>query len=109
MEGRRHGRGWGDVGDARGCGARARRHVPTSGGCKRGAGGEGWESHRVGPLRELFHVRVAAIPPRAAMRSQASVSALWRATTVCHSAPHMREWVPPVAMDRPQTHASSPS
>ena len=46
--------------------------------------------------------RVAAIPPRAAMRSQASVGALWRATTVCHSAPQMREWVPPVAMDRPQ-------
>ena len=47
--------------------------------------------------------RVAAIPPRAAMRSLASVSALWRATTVCHSAPHMRKWVPPAAMARPQT------
>ena len=104
MEGRRHGRGWGEVGDARGCGARARRHVPTSGGCRRGAGGEGWESHRVGPLRELFHVRLAS-----GCDSSAGGNALWRATTVCHSAPHMREWVPPAAMDRPQTHASSPS
>ena len=48
--------------------------------------------------------RVAAIPPRAAMRSHASVNALWRATSVCQSAPHMREWVAPAAMDRPQTH-----
>ena len=30
--------------------------------------------------------RVAAIPPRVAIRSHASVSALWRATTVCQSA-----------------------
>ena len=60
MEGRRHGRGWGEVGDAGGCGARARWHVPASGGCRRGAGGKGWESHRVGPLRELFHVRLAS-------------------------------------------------
>ena len=60
MEGRRHGRGMGGVGDAGGCGARARRHVPTSGGCRRGVGGEGWESHRVGPLRDLFHVRLAS-------------------------------------------------
>ena len=60
LEGRRYGRRWGEVGDAGGCGARARRHVPTSGGCRRGAGGEGWESHRVGPLRELFHVRLAS-------------------------------------------------
>ena len=59
MEGRRHGRGWGGVGDAGGCGACACRHVPTSGGCRRGAGGEGWESHRVVPLRELFNVRFA--------------------------------------------------
>ena len=50
--------------------------------------------------------RVAAIPPWATMRSHASVNALWRATTVCHSAPHMREWVPPAAMDRLRTHAS---
>ena len=28
MEGRMHGRGGGGVGDAGGCGARARRHVP---------------------------------------------------------------------------------
>ena len=56
MEGRRHGRGWGEVGDAGGCGARARRNVPASGGCRRGAGWKGWESHCVGPLRELFHV-----------------------------------------------------
>ena len=56
MEGRRHGRGGGGVGDAGGCGARVRRHVPTSGGRRRGAGGEGWEPHRGGPLRELFHV-----------------------------------------------------
>ena len=60
MEGRRHGRGWCEVEHAGGCGARARRHVPTSRGCRRGAGGEGWESHRVGPLRELFHVRLAS-------------------------------------------------
>ena len=60
MEGRRHGRGGGGVGDAGGCGARARRHVPTSGGCRRGAGGERLESHRGGPLRELFHVRLAS-------------------------------------------------
>ena len=60
MEGTRHGRGWCEVGHAGGCGARARRHVPTSGGCRREAGGEGWESHRVGPLRELFHVRLAS-------------------------------------------------
>ena len=59
MEGRRHGRGGGGVGDAGGYGARARRHVPTSGERRLGAGGEGWESHRVGPLWELFHVRVA--------------------------------------------------
>ena len=60
MKVRRHGRGWGGVGDAGGCSARARRHVPTSGGCRRVASGEGWESHRVGPLRELFHVRLAS-------------------------------------------------
>ena len=60
MEGRRHGRGWGKGGDAGGCGARARRHVPSSGGCRRGAGGEGRESQSVGPLRELFHVRLAS-------------------------------------------------
>ena len=48
------------MGDAGGCGARARRHVPTSGGCRRGAGGEVWVYHRVGPLRELFHVRLAS-------------------------------------------------
>ena len=47
MEGRRHSRGWGEVGDAGGCSARARRHVPTSGGCIRGAGGERCESHHV--------------------------------------------------------------
>ena len=58
MEGRRHSRGWGEVGDAGGCRARARRHVPASGGCRRGAGGKGWESYRVGPLRELFDVRL---------------------------------------------------
>ena len=91
LEGRRHGRGSGGVGDAGGCGARAPRHVSTSGGRRRGAGGEGWVSQRAGPLRELFHMR------------------LWRPTAVCHRAPHMREWVPPAAMDRPQTHASSPS
>ena len=51
----------------------------------------------------------AAIPPRAAMWSHASVNALWLATTVCHSAPHMREWVPPAAMKLPQTHTWSPS
>ena len=44
MEGRRHGRGGGGVGDAWGCEARARRQVPTSGGRRRGAGGEDWES-----------------------------------------------------------------
>ena len=37
MEGRRHGRGGGAVGDAGGCGARARRHVPTSRGRRRRA------------------------------------------------------------------------
>ena len=60
MEGIRHGRGGGGVGDAGGCGACAHRHVATSGGRRRGAGGEGWESHRMGPLRELFHVRLAS-------------------------------------------------
>ena len=60
MEGSRHGLGWGEVGDAGGCGARARRNVPASGGCRRGAGWKGWESHCVGPLRELFHVRLAS-------------------------------------------------
>ena len=60
MEGRRHGRGGGGVGDAGGCGAHARRHVPTRGGCRRGAGGEGWESYREVPLQELFRVRLAS-------------------------------------------------
>ena len=89
MEGRRHGRGWGGVRDAGGCGGRTRRHVPTSGGCRRGAGGEGWESHLAGRCGSCFTCgsRVAAIPPRAAMRSHASGSALWRTTTMCHSAP----------------------
>ena len=59
MDGRRHGRGRGGVGDAWGCRARARRHVPTIGGRRRWAGGEGGESYRAGPLRELFHVRLA--------------------------------------------------
>ena len=59
MEGGRHGRGGGGVGAAGGCGAHARRHVPTSGVRRRGAGAEGRESHRTGPLREQFHVRLA--------------------------------------------------
>ena len=33
--------------------------MPSSGGRRRGAGGEGWESHRAGPRRALFHVRLA--------------------------------------------------
>ena len=93
----------------------ARRHVPNSGGRRRGAGGDGLESHHAGRLRELFHMyiwlssRVAVIPSRAAMRSHASVNAIWRANTVCHSAPQMRERVPPADIDLPQTHAMSPS
>ena len=59
MEGRRHSRGCGGVGDAGGCGAHARRHVPTSGGRRRGEGREGWESHRAGPLQELFYLLLA--------------------------------------------------
>ena len=111
MEGRRHGRGGGGVGDAGGCGALASRHVPTSGGRRRGAGGEGWESHLAGRCGSCFTCgsQVDAIPPQAAMRSHASVNALWQATSVCHSAPQMRECVPPAAMDLPQIHASSPS
>ena len=106
MEGTRHGRGGGGVGDAGGCGARSRRHVPTSGGRRRGVGGEGWESHCAGPLREMFHMRLAGgwgsaaggdAEPRLRQRIMASH----------HSAPQMREWVPPAAIDLPQTHASS--
>ena len=37
----------------------ARRPVPTSGGRRRGVGGEGWESRRAGTLRELFRVRLS--------------------------------------------------
>ena len=59
MEGRRYGRGGGGVRDARGCGTRARRHVPTCGGRRRGPGGEGWEALCAGLLRELYHVRLA--------------------------------------------------
>ena len=59
MEGEKHGRGVGGVGDAGGCRARARWHVPTSGGRRRGAEGAGWESHPAGPLRDLFPVRLA--------------------------------------------------
>ena len=58
MEGRRHGRDGRGVGDVEGWRARARRHVPTSGRHRRGAGGEGWESHRAGTLREQFHVQL---------------------------------------------------
>ena len=32
---------------------------PPAEGAGGGAVGEGWGSHRVGPLRELFHVRLA--------------------------------------------------
>ena len=53
--------------------------------------------------------RVPSNPLRAALRSHASVIALWRAGIVCHSAPHMSEWVPPAVVDPPQTHATSPS
>ena len=59
MEGRRHGQGGGGVGDAGVCGVRVRRHGPTSGGRGRAVGGEGWESHCAGPLREVFHMRLA--------------------------------------------------
>ena len=58
MDGRRHGRGRGGAGDGV-REPRSPRHVPTSGGRRRGAGGEGWKSRRAGPLRELFHVRLA--------------------------------------------------
>ena len=40
---------------------------------------------------------------------QACTIPLWRATTVRHSAPQIRECVPPAGINRPQTHAVSPS
>ena len=110
MEVRMYGRGGGGVRDAEGCRARASRHVLTSGCRRRGAVGEGWESRRAGSLRELFHVRLAGgcgssaggnAEPRFRQRVMA-----------CHHCVPQRaahEWVPPAAMDRPQTHASSPS
>ena len=55
----RYGRGRAGVGDAGGCGAPARRHVPTSGGRKQEAGGGDRDSHFAGPLQALFHVRRA--------------------------------------------------
>ena len=58
--GKRHGRGGGGVGDTGGFEARARWYVPTSGGCRWGVCGDGEESHRVGPLREVFYVRLAS-------------------------------------------------
>ena len=58
-EGRRHGRGGGGRGAAGGREAGARRHLPTSGGRRRRADGEGWESHCAGPLRELCRMQLA--------------------------------------------------
>ena len=55
MEGRWHSRGGGGVGDAGSCAPRVRRHVPTSGGRRRGAGGEGWESQRVAHMLSPTH------------------------------------------------------
>jgi hypothetical protein len=34
---------------------------------------------------------------------------LWLATTVCHSSPQMRDWVPPAVVDLPQTHPAFPA
>ena len=108
MEGRRHGRGGGGVGAA---GLARPGMCPPAEGAGGGRVGRAGSPIAWGRCGSCFTcgLRVAAVPPRAAMRSHASVSALWRATTVCHSAPHMREWAPPAAMDRAQTHASSPS
>ena len=109
MEGRRIGRDGGGV--AGGCKARARGHVHTSGGRKRGRVGRAGISTMQGCWRRYFSCgsRVAAVPLRTAMRSHASVNALRRATATCHSAPQMREWVPPAAIDLPQPYTSSQS
>ena len=111
MEAGRHGQGevgWGMPGAA---------GLARAGMCPPAAGGGGGREVRAGRpfvcgcCGSCFTcgARVASIAPRAAMRSHASFHALWRATTVCHIAPQMREWVPPAAIDLLQAHASSPS
>ena len=88
----------------RGCGACTRRNAPSSRGRRQGAGGEGWESHCAGLLRELFHVRAAGgnAEPRTRQRIMASHHCVPQRAT--------DEGVgPPPAMDLPQTHASTPS
>ena len=49
--------GWGLPGAA---GLARAGMCPPAEGAGGGAGGEGWETHCVGPLRELFHVRLAS-------------------------------------------------
>ena len=58
IEGRRHGRGGGGVGDAGGGGVLARRRMPTCGRRRRGPVREGWEARCAFPLRELLHMRL---------------------------------------------------
>ena len=66
MKGRRHGRGGAGVGSAGGCRARARRHMPTSGGRRWGAVGEGWESLGGGlaAMQQQLQVRETVTPQR---------------------------------------------
>ena len=104
MEGRRHGRGGGGVGAARGGGARTRMHVHTCGGRKRGAFEEGWETHCTGPLWELFHMWLTGRCESAA-GGNAEPRLRFRIVASNHSAPQMREWVPPAVIDLPQTHS----
>ena len=99
--------GWGMPGAARLTRAGISPPAEGAGGGRVGRAGSPIAQSRCGSCFTCGS-RVAAIPPRAAMRSHASVNASWRATTVCHSAPHRREWGPPAAMDLPQTHASAP-
>ena len=110
MEGRKHGQGGGGVGmpgSARL--ARTRMCPPAKGAGGGQVGGAGSPIAR-GCCGSCFTCssRAAAIPLQAAMWSHASVNALWRATTLCHDAPQVKDWVPPNAIGLPQTHASSP-
>ena len=97
MEGRRHGRGGGGVGDAGGCGARARWHVPTGGGSRRGAGGESWESHRARCLRVTHDVQRKSsfamrrwLPARICMRACCAMPSPVGPTSHMRCAEHRR-------------------
>ena len=91
MDGRTYGRGGGGLRYAGGCEACVRRHVPTSGGRRSAADGEGWKSHCAGPLRELFHVRLAGGCDSAAgsdaeqRLNQRMASHLWQRMASHHS------------------------